>query len=111
MGALRKGVANEIYKGFIEDRVVCRKRVRDIVASEGMTLVAYMARTEHELWASIMEITYAAEIKNIKVDANMGGGEIYRIGNQGAKKTWKTICLVDGHYIVKKTTRRRREIG
>ena len=95
---LREAVAQRVYTAFVNDEKVMGREVKSIVASEGHTLAAYMAEIRHTMWASIMEITYAAEHMGINVVINMGREGMHVVGDP--KKAQFIIRLVKNHFVV-----------
>ena len=76
------------------------KRVKDIVAAEELALAAYVAGVKHNMWASIMEVTYALEMHHANVFLNMGKEGAYCVGDPNRAKY--VIHLVKQHFIVEK---------
>ena len=95
---LREAVAQRVYTAFVNDEKVMGRKVKSIVAGEGHTLAAYMAEIRHTMWASIMEITYAAEHMGINVVINMGKEGMHVVGDH--RKAQFIIHLVKNHFVV-----------
>ena len=59
---LRKKVSVDFVQGALEDREEAGLRLRELVRHEGLTLKAYAAAVERDLWASPAELAIAARI-------------------------------------------------
>ena len=67
ISSLRKQTAHRVYHAYVNGAVVHGIDARDVVASTGCTLSAYLADVEHEQWASPLEVALAADSLNLKM--------------------------------------------
>ena len=62
---LRRHVADRVYKGYLGDEHYSGYSVRDMVQQSDHTLAAYRACLEWDMWASPLELMFAAEVMHV----------------------------------------------
>ena len=69
---LRKKVADRLELAYWEGHEVHGISVRDLVHEDGKGITDYLTHLRTTQWASVVEITYAAEILGVSVELLVG---------------------------------------
>ena len=103
---LRKATADRVYLAYIEDEYVRGMSVRNMVKDTGMSLNAYLAGVRWRLWASTMEVYFAAQHEEIPIAISSKGKLVLWWG-----KPRHVVKLQDQHYTLHTLRRRVENMG
>ena len=94
---LREKVAARVYKAYLDDEIVHDMSVRNMIQSTDHTLAAYLAKLRYTLWASPIELCFAADALHVDIAISIKGSMIHH----GAKPRF-IVRLAKQHYTLYK---------
>ena len=105
--ALRLATAKMVELAVLNDEIIAGISVRDLVIKEGLTLAAYKAQVEGDMWASPVEAACAATVMGVS---------LYHVYKNVCMKIGHGPCagvirLANKHYVLHKLHRQVKEKG